>query len=60
MIPPTDMVNAGNDRNFADRMLYLRWETALGNKYATLDLYPHPPAISQEEGRGRGEGQVGV
>ncbi|MFQ6027915.1 MAG: rhodanese-like domain-containing protein [Dehalococcoidia bacterium] len=35
MIPPTDMVNAGNDRNFSDRMLYLRWETALGEKYAT-------------------------
>lgn len=35
MIPPTDMVNAGADRNFADRLLYLRWETALGEKYAT-------------------------
>ena len=35
MIPPTDMVNAGNDRNFSDRILYLRWETALGEKYAS-------------------------
>ena len=35
MIAPTDMVNAGADRNFADRMTYLRWETALGDKYAT-------------------------
>ena len=34
MTPPTDMVNAGADRNFADRINYLRWETALGEKYA--------------------------
>ena len=35
MIAPTDMVNAGANRNFSDRMLYLRWETALGDKYQT-------------------------
>jgi rhodanese-related sulfurtransferase len=35
MLAPTDMVNAGADRNFADRMMYLRWETALGDKYAS-------------------------
>ena len=35
MLTPTDMVNAGADRNFSDRMTYLRWETALGDKYAT-------------------------
>ena len=34
MLTPTDMVNAGADRNFSDRMTYLRWETALGEKYA--------------------------
>ena len=35
MRPPTDMVLSGPDRNFADMMHYLRWETALGEKYAT-------------------------
>ena len=35
MLAPTDMVNAGADRNSADRITYLRWETALGEKYAT-------------------------
>ena len=33
MVAPTDMVNAGANRNLSDRMLYLRWETALGDKY---------------------------
>ena len=31
--PPTDMVYSGPDRNYADMMHYLRWETALGEKY---------------------------
>ena len=31
---PTDVVVSGPDRNFADMMNYLRWETALGEKYA--------------------------
>jgi rhodanese-related sulfurtransferase len=35
MTPPTDLVPAGPDRNFADMMNYLRWEEALGHKYAT-------------------------
>ena len=35
MAPPTDVVLSGPDRNFADMMNYLRWETALGEKYAT-------------------------
>jgi rhodanese-related sulfurtransferase len=35
MRPPTDVVLSGPDRNFADMMHYLRWETALGDKYAT-------------------------
>jgi rhodanese-related sulfurtransferase len=35
MRPPTDVVLSGPDRNFADMMHYLRWETALGEKYAT-------------------------
>ena len=35
MSAPTDMVSAGPDRNFADRINYLRWETALGEKYAS-------------------------
>jgi rhodanese-related sulfurtransferase len=34
MAPPTDMVLSGPDRNFADMQNYLRWEEALGNKYA--------------------------
>ncbi|MCH7736002.1 MAG: hypothetical protein IH872_01240 [Chloroflexi bacterium] len=34
MRPPTDVVVAGPERNFADMMNYLRWETALGEKYA--------------------------
>ena len=33
MAPPTDVVFAGIDRNYADMMHYLRWETALGEKY---------------------------
>jgi rhodanese-related sulfurtransferase len=34
MAPPTDVVPAGPDRNFADMQNYLRWEEALGYKYA--------------------------
>jgi rhodanese-related sulfurtransferase len=34
MTPPADVVPAGPDRNFADMMNYLRWEEALGHKYA--------------------------
>ena len=34
MRPPTDVVPSGPERNFADMMHYLRWETALGDKYA--------------------------
>jgi len=34
MAPPTDLVPSGPDRNFADMMNYLRWEEALGYKYA--------------------------
>jgi rhodanese-related sulfurtransferase len=34
MTTPTDMVPSGPDRNFADMMNYLRWEEALGYKYA--------------------------
>ncbi len=34
MSAPTDMVPSGPDRNYADMMNYLRWETALGEKYA--------------------------
>ena len=36
MGPPTDLVLSGPDRNYADMMNYLRWETALGEKYADL------------------------
>ena len=36
MRPPTDMVVSGPDRNYADMMNYLRWETALGEKYETV------------------------
>jgi rhodanese-related sulfurtransferase len=35
MSAPADLVMSGPDRNFADMMHYLRWETALGEKYAT-------------------------
>ena len=35
MAPPTDMVLSGPDRNFADMQNYLRWEEALGDKYAS-------------------------
>ena len=35
MASPTDVVILGVDRNPADMMNYLRWETALGEKYAT-------------------------
>jgi rhodanese-related sulfurtransferase len=34
MVAPTDVVLAGPDRNFADMQNYLRWEEALGHKYA--------------------------
>ena len=34
MSPPTDMVPSGPDRNYADMMTYLRWETALGEQFA--------------------------
>src|SRR5215510_5543276 len=34
MAPPTDLVLSGPDRNFAEMMNYLRWEEALGYKYA--------------------------
>ena len=34
MQPPTDVVYSGPDRNYADMMTYLRWEEALGSKYA--------------------------
>ena len=34
MSPPTDMVLSGPDRNYADMMTYLRWETALGEQFA--------------------------
>ena len=33
MAPPTDLVPAGPDRNYADMQNYLRWEEALGTKY---------------------------
>jgi rhodanese-related sulfurtransferase len=35
MAPPTDMVLSGPDRNFSDMQNYLRWEEALGYKYAS-------------------------
>jgi rhodanese-related sulfurtransferase len=35
MTPPTDVVPSGPDRNFADMQNYLRWEEALGYKYAS-------------------------
>jgi rhodanese-related sulfurtransferase len=34
MAAPTDVVPMGPDRNFADMQNYLRWEEALGEKYA--------------------------
>jgi rhodanese-related sulfurtransferase len=34
MSPPNDVVLSGPERNFADMMNYLRWEEALGEKYA--------------------------
>lgn len=34
MAPPTDVMPVGPDRNFADMQNYLRWEEALGHKYA--------------------------
>jgi rhodanese-related sulfurtransferase len=34
MAPPSDVVPSGPDRSYADMMNYLRWEEALGNKYA--------------------------
>ena len=34
MRSPTNVVVSGSERNFADMMHYLRWETALGDKYA--------------------------
>ena len=34
MAAPTDVLLAGPDRNFADMQNYLRWEEALGRKYA--------------------------
>lgn len=33
--PPHDTLPFGPDRNYADMQHYLRWETALGEKYAT-------------------------
>ncbi len=35
MQAPTDVLRSGPDRNSADAIHYLRWETALGEKYAT-------------------------
>lgn len=34
MQPPNDLVPSGPDRSYADAINYLRWETALGEKYA--------------------------
>ena len=34
MYPPSDLVASGPDRNFADKINYLRWEEELGHKYA--------------------------
>ena len=31
--PPNDVLAFGQDRNYADMQHYLRWETALGEKY---------------------------
>jgi rhodanese-related sulfurtransferase len=35
MEPPDDVLPAGPERSYADMIEYLRWETALGEKYAT-------------------------
>jgi len=35
MDPPDDMLPAGPERSYADMIEYLRWEEALGTKYAT-------------------------
>ena len=35
MEPPDDLVPAGPERSYADMIEYLRWEEALGKKYAT-------------------------
>jgi rhodanese-related sulfurtransferase len=37
MEPPDDVVPAGPERSFADMIEYLRWEEALGRKYAPQD-----------------------
>ena len=37
MSPPNDVVILGVDRNPAEMMHYLRWETALGEKYADAE-----------------------
>jgi rhodanese-related sulfurtransferase len=37
MAPPSDVVPYGPDRNFADMQNYLRWEEALGHKYAATN-----------------------
>ena len=37
MAPPTDVVLLGMDRNSAEMMNYLRWETDLGDKYSTAE-----------------------
>ena len=34
LAPPNDVLPFGPDRNYADMQHYLRWETALGEKYA--------------------------
>jgi rhodanese-related sulfurtransferase len=34
MAPPNDVVLSGPDRNFADMLTFLRWEEALGARYA--------------------------
>ena len=36
MYTPSDMVASGPDRNFADKINYLRWEEELGHKYAPI------------------------
>lgn len=37
MRTPSDIVFSGPDRTYADMQHYLRWETALGEKYATAE-----------------------
>jgi rhodanese-related sulfurtransferase len=39
MRPPTDVVLSGPERNMADAINYLRWETALGDKYHTASSH---------------------